>query len=263
MIKIFDSAAHLTVTGKWRLKQNSKILNSSFEKLKNEIVYNKYYKACVIGLDSFEGYDHKKFIKICKNDDQLIPFAGINPNNSKQKLKNELRLIKKLGFRGIKLHPRLSNFYLNHKNLPLILKECENKNLILMLCCYNTVGFNKYYNSDFLIQLNKLFKNFKTLKTILMHGGCTKLLEFSEFVKLRPKNFLLDLSMTLLRYNKSSIDLDLKYLFQTLDERICIGSDFPEYSLQETKKKFIKLSKGLSLKKKKNIAYKNLEQFLK
>ena len=31
--------------------------------------------------------------------------------------------------------------------------------------------------------------------------------------------------------------------------KICIGSDFPEYSLKETKTKFLKLSKGLSIKK--------------
>ena len=88
-----------------------------------------------------------------------------------------------------------------------------------MLCCYNTVGFNKFYNQDFLISMNKLFRNIKKLKTILMHGGCTQVLEFSEFVKLRPNNFLLDLSMTLLRYSNSSIDLDLKYLFRTFDEK--------------------------------------------
>ena len=69
--------------------------------------------------------------------------------------------------------------------------------------------------------------------------------------------------MTLMRYSGSSIDMDIKYLFKTFDERICIGSDFPEYSLKDTKQKFLKLSKGLNAKKINNIAYKNLENFLK
>jgi predicted TIM-barrel fold metal-dependent hydrolase len=263
MIKIFDSAAHVTTTGKWRLKKDGTELNSSCKKLIKEIKDNNYYKACVIGLDSFENYNHKKFIKICKNYKQLVLFAGVNPNKTKKILKKELINIKKLGFRGIKLHPRLSSFYLDHNNLPFILKECERLNLVLMLCCYNTIGFNKFSNQDFLVLLNKMFRKINRLKTILMHGGCTRILEFSEFVKLRPDNFLLDLSMTLMRYSGSSIDMDIKYLFKTFDEKICIGSDFPEYSLKDTKKKFLQLSKGLNTKKINNISYKNLENFLK
>ena len=39
-----------------------------------------------------------------------------------------------------------------------------------------------------------------------------------------------------------------------------VYSDFPEYYL-ETKTKFLKLSKGLSIKKMNNISYKNLKNF--
>jgi hypothetical protein len=56
-----------------------------------------------------------------------------------------------------------------------------------------------------------------------------------------PENYLLDLSMTMMRYKGSSIELDIKFLFENLDERICIGSDFPEYSIQKTKERFIEL----------------------
>ena len=63
-----------------------------------------------------------KFVKIKK---KLILFAGVNPNKTINSLKKELLKIKKLGFRGIKLHPRLSEFYLDHKNLSFILKECR------------------------------------------------------------------------------------------------------------------------------------------
>ena len=96
-----------------------------------------------------------------------------------------------------------------------------------------------------------------------MHGGCYKLIELSEFVKQNSKNFLLDLSMTILRYKESSIDSDIKYLFKNLDERICIGSDHPEYSLLDLKKRFNELSKGISTKKKSNILNRNLDKFFK
>ena len=65
--------------------------------------------------------------------------------------------------------------------------------------------------------------------------------------------------MTIIRYKGSSIDADIKYLLKNLDERICIGSDYPEYSLNELKTRFKELSMGISLKKKQNIFYKNLD----
>lgn len=263
MNNFFDSCTHPTLTGNWGFNKNIKN-KATFNKLISEIKKNKINKACAIGFDNFEEYNHIKFINECKKyKDLLIPIAGLNPNKEKKYLIKEIKLIKKLGYMGIKLHPRISNFYLDHKNLNYILKVIEDFDLVLMLCCYITPGFNKYANKDFLLLLIKLFKNNNKLKTILMHGGCYRILEFSEFIRLNPENFLLDLSMTMMRYKGSSIELDIKFLFENLDERICIGSDFPEYSIQETKKRFIELSKNLSEKKRNNISYNNLNNFFK
>ena len=132
-----------------------------------------------------------------------------------------------------------------------------------MLCCYPNPSLEAGNNYDFVTTLLNLFKNINSLKVILMHGGCYKLIEISEFVRQNSKNFLLDLSMTILRYKESSIDTDIKYLFRNLDERICIGSDHPEYPLSELKKRFNQLSKGISIRKKSNILNKNLDKFFK
>ena len=66
MVKIFDSAAHITTTGMWRLKKDGIKLDASCKKLIKEIKKNNYYKACAIGLDNFENYSHDKFAQICK-----------------------------------------------------------------------------------------------------------------------------------------------------------------------------------------------------
>ena len=67
--------------------------------------------------------------------------------------------------------------------------------------------------------------------------------------------------MTMIKYEGSSIDDDIKFLFKNFDERICVGSDHPEYSHEKFRERFNFFSKGLTLKKKENIAFKNLERF--
>lgn len=261
MIKFFDSAAHPTLTGNWTFNKQMKKKKATFKKLNSEMKKNKYSKACAIGLDGYEKYNHFQYIKECKKFNNLVPIAGFNPNKKKKRIYKELNLIKNLGYRGIKLHPRISNFTLDHPNLSYILQLAEKKKLIVLLCCYVGSGYNEYSAKDFLSSLVNLFKNRRSLKTVLLHGGCQRLLDFSEFVRLRPKNFLLDLSMTIMRYKGSSVDLDIKYLFKTLDQRVCIGSDFPEHNLKDVKKRFLDLSKGISKSKKENIAFKNLNNF--
>lgn len=264
MLKIFDSCTHPTLTGNWGF--NKKIKGNkiaSFENLNKQLIRNNYYKACAIGFDNFEEYDHHSFIKKCNKFKNLVPIAGLNPKKNKYELKKEIKLIKKLGYKGIKLHPRISNFNLLNKNLSHVLKLIEKEKLVLMLCCYPNPSLKGDNNYDFVTTLLNLFKNINTLKVILMHGGCYKLVELSEFVRQNSKNFLLDLSMTILRYKESSIDSDIKYLFKNLDERICIGSDHPEYSLLDLKKRFNELSKGISTKKKSNILNRNLDKFFK
>jgi predicted TIM-barrel fold metal-dependent hydrolase len=264
MLKIFDSCTHPTLTGNWGF--NKKIKGNkiaSFENLNKQLIKNNYYKACAIGFDNFEKYDHNNFIKECKKYKNLVPIAGLNPKKNKSELKKEIKLIKKLGYKGIKLHPRISNFNLLNKNLDYVFEYMESEKLVLMLCCYPNPSLEAGNNYDFVTTLLNLFKNINSLKVILMHGGCYKLIEISEFVRQNSKNFLLDLSMTILRYKESSIDTDIKYLFRNLDERICIGSDHPEYPLSELKKRFNQLSKGISIRKKSNILNKNLDKFFK
>ena len=76
------------------------------------------------------------------------------------------------------------------------------------------------------------------------------------------KNVLFDLSYTLCNYEGSSIDLDIRYLFKKFDRRICIGSDFPEITIDKLRKRFDYFSVDIEYKKAINIAYKNIEEYL-
>jgi len=80
-------------------------------------------------------------------------------------------------------------------------------------------------------------------KCLLIHGGTTDLLALSDIVRSLP-NVLLDLSMTLLRYRGSSIDLDLHYVLSRLDQKCVVGSDFPEHLPDEAKRRVLELMNG-------------------
>ena len=255
MIKIFDSTCHPTISGKFNG------LESSFKQLDIEMKKNKIYKACAMGLDNFENYNHLKFINQIKKYKNLVPIAGFNPIQSKKKIIEELKYIEELGFKGIKIHNRISNFSLENKNFRFFLEILEKFDLVCLICCYWHSQLDKYPRQDFLYSLVKAFKGIKNIKTILVHGGNVRLMEFAEFVRSNKNNFLLDLSMTILKYEGSSIDNDIRFLFKNFDERICIGSDHPEYKLQTLRRRFNFFSRNLNLKKKQNIAYKNLENF--
>ena len=63
------------------------------------------------------------------------------------------------------------------------------------------------------------------------------------------------------KYKGSSLEIDIKYLFKTFDQRICIGSDSPEFSHKTLRNLFNHYSEGVELKKLTNIANQNLQKF--
>ena len=110
--------------------------------------------------------------------------------------------------------------------------------------------------------LVKLISGFEDLPLVLLHGGVHDLLRLSEVARYYP-NVLLDLSFTILKYEGSSLDMDIGYLFQQFDRRICIGSDQPECDYRDLRRRFEYFSRDISDQKARNIAYRNLASFLK
>ena len=98
-------------------------------------------------------------------------------------------------------------------------------------------------------------------KILLLHGGVMNLLTMMEIV--RPHtNVLLDLSFVICRYEGSSIDLDIKFLFRSFDRRICVGSDSPQFELASLRRRFNDFAQNVEEEKCINIGYRNLHTFL-
>jgi len=256
MIRLVDSLAHPTLTGDWL----GRGIDSSFETLSSELHKSGYLAAFAIGMHGVEGYNHEDYIEKCKQFPNLYPVAGFDPNTPY--IKAEMKRISDLGYVGIKIHPRFSGLDYITNDIQNIVSLAGMYDLTVFYCTYAHCGKGKYPIIDPFYYVAELVNNCPKTNIVLVHGGDVDVLKYSELVRHNP-NTLLDLSLTFMKYRGSSIDLDIKYLFNHFDRRICIGTDHPEYTHQDVLTRFQEFTPGVSKAKLENISHKNILNFVK
>jgi len=204
--------------------------SAGFQRLSRQLKKNDFSGALAVGIWSVENYSHRAFIRECKKYPELVAIAGYAPNSQLSPGK-ALREIKELGFLGIKIHPRFNkvDFEKHFRALEETFRVAQRLNLIVLFCTYYHCAPSLYPSVDPLFVLAKLFKKAPGVKVVLVHGGGVELMRYAELARFN-ENLLLDLSLTIMKYPGSSLDLDIKFLFEKFDRRICVGSDFPEYA---------------------------------
>lgn len=259
-ISIFDSLAHPTITGKWINEKYCEgyEINSYIEDMNRFNIIG----AFIVGMDKIGGYNYKTFSKI-SNDNRLFyiayfDFIEIVDNN--KLLINKILELKKLGYKGLKIHPRFSKLSIIDSRIIKLIKICNDNDLVVLLCTH-FCGNSKSDTSNSLQSLRELLSDLDGNKILLLHGGTVNLLSLIEICS-PYQNALIDLSYTICKYEGSSIDLDLRWAFKNYDRRICIGSDYPEFSIQKLRERFRFLAHEISFDKLENIAYKNIIKFL-
>lgn len=261
-IPIFDSLTHPTLNGDWilpRYPQKSKI-----DDLLLDMDANNVCNAFAVGMKGIGGYIEVKYSEfILSKTDKLIPvaFFDVNEYDDIQSITDKLKYLKLLKYRGIKLHPRLGNFNLLNQLIPEIIKIANDNNLIVLFCTFFYENGHNVISNNIESLLNLLIK-IPNEKIILLHSGTVRLLELMEIAR-AFKNILLDLSFTLCKYKGSSLDMDIQYLFDNFDKRICLGSDFPELSIKDMRIRYNHFSENIDNEKAKNIAFGNLQNFIK
>lgn len=257
---IFDSITHPTVNGDWiedRFKGENH-LNS----LLKQMVENDVRWALAVGMQGIGGYDEGTYSSfVLSHAEHVYPVAyfHVEDNVSLLDITSSLKRIKKLKYIGIKIHPRFSKININqNKILSEVIKRANDVGLAVLFCSHL---YDKQCWNNNLDSLARLFAETNGCKMIVMHAGIVRLLEMMELAKLYP-NLLLDLSYTICKYEGSSLDLDIHYLFKNFDRRICVGSDSPEFKLSKLRERFEHFSSNIELSKRENIAYKNIKLFL-
>jgi predicted TIM-barrel fold metal-dependent hydrolase len=257
-IPIFDSLTHPTIDSNWILPRYPNC--ASIDLLIQQMSEANVKGVFAVGMNGIGGYNDIEFAKMLKNSstNSIFPIAFINPNSKNLEIiKEQLKRVKNLGYYGIKLHPRLSDFSLDD-NISTIIKIANDLDLNCLLCTYPYSSNNARTITPELVM--EMLEKTDGAKVLLMHSGAVRILEYMEIARVF-NNVLLDLSLTICKYEGSSIDLDVAFIFNQFDRRICIGSDFPEYSMSKLRERFDYFSTGLSLEKKENIASRNICNF--
>lgn len=254
-IPVFDSLTHITVDGKWFETSH----DASFARLKSIFENNIYCKkALLVGLP---GNSLTFLQQIAEQNKYLIPIAPFNME-AEADLDSYFNLIKKMGFKGIKIHPRILKINLKDKKIIKIIRAADKYNLVILLCTIHRAP-SRPIGEPVSEVIYHICTQINNAKIILMHGGYYDLLATSELIRSFP-NVLLDLSTTLMRFQHTHLRETIAFLFETFDKRICIGSDFPEYTVKDVVESVhhnILKNKNINEAKLLNIFYNNLNGF--
>lgn len=261
-IPIFDTLSHPTLNGNWMSPKYNDCCH-----INDMIIDMRTYnikKAFAVGINNIGNYDENKYINtiLDEGNDLFLPIAFFEFNNlTINDIRHRLLEIKEKGYVGIKLHPRIANFLLSDKRLPYIIDYSNEIDLLPMLCTFFYCNHQSMLDNN-VDRLSELLLNCSIdSDIILVHGGLTRLLETMELVRFFP-NAVLDLSLTMCKYEGTHLDLDIEYIFKFFDRRTVIGTDSPEINHETLRRRFDYFASKTTQEKAENIAYKNIESVL-
>jgi len=258
-IPIVDSLVHLTPDGEWYETG----LDASLERLAERC--DRYYsKVLLVGMPGMDGANDY-VMKLAKQQPaRFVPVAGltISPGDTPATVEERIAGLAAQGFKGIKLHPRQLQLPLDHPHISAAIGLAGKYRMLSLVCTVYRHPLPPLGRPIYDVLYKLCFENTDS-RIVLLHGGYFELLAVSEIV--RPlENVLLDLSTTLVRFKNTHLISDIRHLFTTFDRRLCIGSDFPEYTIDDVLDSIREkdLARGLTREKVTNIFSGNLERFM-
>lgn len=258
LIPIFDSLTHPSLVGSW-LSARMALKDNSFRATTEALLGANVRWAWAVAMGDSAGYEPKAYIAACAEMEiKVLAAAYMTPSAfaNQTEIMNWLRMRRIMGFSGVKLHPRLGNFGFTNPMLVDIIRLANDLEMIPFLCtyCYSARPNSGSLSLD---SLQALLEKVPNAKMVLLHGGTTRLLEMAEITR-HFKRMLLDVSWTMCEFAGSSLDMDLRYVFEKCSHRVCIGSDSPEFSPLFMRNRFEQLTSGLEDDVRERVAYRNL-----
>jgi predicted TIM-barrel fold metal-dependent hydrolase len=250
----FDSLVHVTRDGTWMNGRH----DASYSRLMTELDRGRITRACLVGL---AGIVDNGYILECAHaaKGRLVPIAGIDPSrcSGDGAVVEQVAQLARAGFAGIKLHPRLNGYDPAGPSILRAVRAASEHRLIVFLdTLFRQRSRATSHAADV---VDRIVHECEGAVIVLLHAGGAALLELAEMVRLHS-NLTLDLSFTLLHYAGSSIDADVRWVMERLDQRVVIGSDMPEFAPAEAFARAEQLADRLPAEKWCNMAYRNLER---
>lgn len=223
---------HVTATA--RFKDYQRNIPATFKNYRRQYDSSANLVGCLhSGLPDFESYTLQSFAKLSHQDDLIVyPFPALT-KEALLDLPGFLAVIKGMGFKGCKLHPRLIGSTFSASQLVNIYKCFNQQGLCLMLCtlCLGG-GMSNIHHLNYLRFLEKSAGlSDRRSKIILAHGGASWFMDYFEFAQYTDY-VLLDLSFTLARYSAVYLDQFL-YAIGLNKKCVAFGTDWPDYTLSD------------------------------
>ena len=187
-------------------------------------------RAIVLHLEA-QPWSAEDFSEAISNYPRLCGFINVHPNtNNANKL---LRYgIEKLGYIGLKLHPRLQEFELNDIRTIRLVQCAGEMNVPVLIDAFPDgthlmQGFSP-------LNYSMLAKECPNTRIIWAHMGGHYVIDFMMLAKRLP-NVFFDFSYSLLYFNQSSIPQNMVFAMRSMKfDRIFYGSDYPDRTISET-----------------------------
>ena len=187
-------------------------------------------RAVVLHLE-IQKWSAEEFSEAIIKYPRISGFINVHPNkkDSKSQLLNG---IEKLGFIGLKLHPRLQEFELNDERTIKLVQYAGELNIPVLIDAFPD-GTNLMRGFSPL-NYGLLAKKCPNTKIIWAHMGGHYVIDFMMLAKRLP-NVYFDTSYSLLYYRNSSISSDIVYAMRSMKfDRIFYGSDYPDRTISNT-----------------------------
>ena len=246
----FDSCAHPTIDGSWIGKSTG----VNFADFKEEVMESRLLGSVAIGLPGIGLYEPLKYYQQSVSH-KFFPVAALTSTEDYY-IAAEIAELKKIGYSAVKIHPRLMNVNHDWSFMKPAISRIAEANMTAFVCTYYGDSTSEpIYDPYF--ALTNAFNSEPNCKVVLLHGGHVRLLEYSLFAR-HLDNVLLDLSYVMMKYKSTSIAMDIRFLMNDLDQKLCIGSDSPEWSTKDIVSELISYRDGISSEKFKNICCDNI-----
>ncbi len=217
------------------IKDENNLLQLKANEIKNYIsnIKNNNDTKYVFPIFSSKVIKEYQFCKLLENKRNTNNFYYLYMPDFNKNIKNQISLIKKIGFIGIVIHPYIQNIDNRlYDKLDTLINACENKKLFISVCAaYGSSKMYKYYPLKIVSHIAERFSR----EIIIIHGGGLKIME-SLLLAESYKNIYLETSFSLNYWSESSLIADYAYVFKKIgSKRIIFGSDNPFMPYSESK----------------------------
>ena len=210
----------------------------------------KNYLVCSAATKPQQAASINSFIhSCCEEYPSFIGFGTVHPDS--EDIERDIEYLKRLGLKGVKLHPDLQKFDADSKKAFEIYEIIEGQ-LPLLIHCGDPVSKHSLPE-----RIANIHRNFPKLRMIAAHLGGYRHWEEAEQVLAGLENVKFDISSTFaFMTRKRSRELIEKYG----TENCFWGSDFPMWSHYTELSAFFEL--GFSSQDNKRILSENFKEFL-